>query len=126
MLVPGTAIETRFPEFRVVLQNKPEVVESAKKVRPLYNLSRNFDEDDVIVLENQPTRMPTPGYDDPMRLLPPTWGRTTAARRGPAGQGQQWVKAYGFDVYDEHDRRAGEDAGNSISRTNIAANGSSC
>jgi len=72
----GAAIELtrRFPKLRVIMQDKPEVIESAKKVWPFYCMNdiSEFDEDDFTVLGHQRAGMLTSGRDDPTRLLLPS------------------------------------------------------
>jgi len=73
----GAAIELtrRFPKLRVIMQDKPEVIESAKKVclnRSLEYVSK-MNEHRLIVLGNQRTGMSTSSGNGPTRLLlPPT------------------------------------------------------
>ena len=69
----GAAIELtrKFPKLKVIMQDKPEVIESAKKVRPFFSLRglSNSDEDDITVLGNQRTGVFSSGRDGPTRLL---------------------------------------------------------
>jgi len=58
----GAAIELtrRFPKLKVIMQDKPEVIESAKKVRTFFGMgsASKFDEDNIAVLGDQRTGLP--------------------------------------------------------------------
>ena len=59
----GAAIELtrRFPKLRIIMQDKPEVIESATKVRsPCNPKISKLNEDHIIVLGGQRTRVLTP------------------------------------------------------------------
>ena len=71
----GAAIELtrRFPKLKVIMQDKPEVIDSARKVcqnRSLTDVSKP-NEHHLIVLGNQCTRMSTSSDNGPTRLLLP-------------------------------------------------------
>ena len=73
----GAAIELtrRFPTLRVIMQDKPEVIESARKVRLNHGLKdvSKPNEHHLIVLGNQRAGMSTSSDNGPTRLLlPPT------------------------------------------------------
>lgn len=79
----GAAIELtrRFPKLRIIMQDKPEVIESARKVRLLRGLKdiSKLNEHHVAVLGDQRTRMYTSSGNGPTRLLlPPTLLHITA------------------------------------------------
>lgn len=73
----GAAIELtrRFPKLKIVMEDKPEVIESARKVRLLPGLKdiSKPTENHVAVLGNQRARMSATSGDGLTRLLlPPT------------------------------------------------------
>ena len=63
----GAVIELtrRFPKLKVIMQDKPEVIESAKNVRTFFGLSgtSKFDEGNIAVLGIQRTGVLTSGPD---------------------------------------------------------------
>lgn len=71
----GAAIELtrKFPKLRVIMQDKPEVIESAKKVCPNRNLEggNKLNEHHFIVLGNQRAGMSTSSSNGSARLLLP-------------------------------------------------------
>ena len=61
----------RFPKLQIIMQDKPEVIESAKKVWLLYGLKdvSKLNRGYIIVLGNHRIRVLASGNDGPARLL---------------------------------------------------------